>query len=119
MKRLSPLAFLLAPACVAAPPVAVAPPPVRPTFATQGLERVMGQDATALATLFGRPDAEFREGPAVKLQYRGDICVLDAYLYPKGREAARVTHLDARQPDGAPIDRASCVAARTRRTATK
>ena len=76
-----------------------------------GLERVLGQNATDLARLFGQPDAEVREGTARKLQFTGPICVLDAYLYPKGDAEPRVTWLDARQPDGSPIDRASCVAA--------
>lgn len=84
-----------------------------------GLERVLGQDAAGLIRLFGQPDAEVREGNARKLQFAGPICVLDAYLYPKSEAAPRVTWLDARQPDGAPIDRASCVAALTRRPAAK
>lgn len=80
-----------------------------------GLERVLGQDAAGLAQLFGTADADVREGAARKLQFAGPICVLDAYLYPKGGAAPRVTYLDARQPDGSTIDRASCVAALTRR----
>ena len=83
---------------------------------TIGLERIMGQDQPSLIRLFGRPDAEVREGTARKLQFGSGICILDAYLYPKGSEPPRVTWLDARQPDGSPIDRASCVAALTRRT---
>jgi hypothetical protein len=80
-----------------------------------GLERVMGQDAPALVRLLGQPAAEMREGTARKLQFAGPICVLDAYLYPKDNAAPRVTWVDARQPDGGPIDRASCIAALTRR----
>ena len=75
----------------------------------------MGQDQPSLIRLFGQPDAEVREGPARKLQFGSGICVLDAYLYPKGSEPPRVTWLDARQRDGSPIDRASCVAALARR----
>ena len=41
--------------------------------------------------------------------------MLDAYLYPKDGAEPRVTWLDAREPDGSSIDRASCVAALTRR----
>ena len=88
-------------------------------YAPVGLERVIGEDATGLARLFGAPNAEVREGAARKLQFAGPICVLDAYLYPKDNAAPRVTWLDARQPDGSPIDRASCVAALTRRTEAK
>ena len=86
-----------------------------PVIALPGLDRVMGQDAPALARLFGSPDAEVREGPGRKLQFAGPICVLDAYLYPAGAAEPRVTWVDAREPDGSPIDRASCVAALTRR----
>lgn len=84
-----------------------------------GLERVVGQDAAGLVRLFGTPDADMREGTARKLQFQGPICVLDAYLYPQGGTPARVTYLDARQPDGSPIDRASCVAALIRRVAAR
>ena len=90
-----------------------------PRYTALGLERVIGQDAAGLARLFGQPDAEVREGTARKLQFASGICVLDAYLYPKGAEAPRVTYLDAREPDGSPIDRASCVAALTRRDAAR
>jgi hypothetical protein len=44
------------------------------------------------------------------------ICILDAFLYPpaKGKEPI-VTYVEARQNDGTTIDKASCVAALTRR----
>lgn len=84
-------------------------------YTAVGLERVLGQDAAGLVRLFGEPDADVREGTARKLQFAGPICVLDTYLYPKGTAAPRVTYLDAREPDGSTIDRASCVAALTRR----
>ncbi len=93
------------------------PPPVvaRP-LPTNGLERVMGQSAAELTRTFGNPDADVREGTARKLQFKGPICVLDTYLYPsKGGGEATVTYVDTRQPDGSPIDRASCVAALARR----
>lgn len=87
-------------------------------YSSVGLERVMGQDAAGLTRLFGQPDADTREGDARRLQFAGRFCVLDAYLYPKGGEP-RVTWLDAREPDGSSIDRASCVAALTRREGGK
>jgi len=100
-----------------AAPGSVAPPVGRTVipYTSAGLERVLGQDAAALTQLFGQPDADVREGTARKLQFAGPICVLDAYLYPKDGAAPRVTYLDAREPDGSTIDRASCVAALTRR----
>lgn len=84
-------------------------------MAGTGLDRVLGQDAAGLVRLFGLPDADVREGTARKLQFSGRFCVLDAYLYPKGSAGPRVTYLDAREPDGSAIDRASCVAALARR----
>ena len=81
-----------------------------------GLERVLGTNARGLVALFGPADQDVHEEGSQRLQFRGPICVLDAYLYPesKGRDPI-VTYLDARQPDGRDIDRASCVAALTRR----
>ncbi len=97
-------------------PVSAAPVP---RYTASGLERVVGQDAAALTRLFGQPDAEVREGTARKLQFVGPICILDAYLYPHGSEPPQVTWIDARQPDGSPIDRGSCVAALSRREAAR
>ncbi len=93
--------------------VAVKPPPP-PT--PGALDRVIGQNAAGLTQLFGAPDADIREGTARKLQFQSSFCVLDTYLYPaKSSGEATVTYVDARQPDGSPIDRASCVAALSRR----
>ncbi len=101
------------PSPMASPP----PPPAKPNFTTVGLERVLGQNAAALRQLFGEPDAEMTEGTGHKLQFSSGICVLDAYLYPKdGGGVPVVSYVDARQRDGRAIDRASCVAALTRRT---
>ncbi len=112
-----PVAVLTLSACATTPPpkpraVPTVSVPMRPT----GLERVLGQDARALAALFGTPDQDVKEDGARRLQYAGPFCILDAYLYParSGAEPV-VTYLDARQPDGKDIDRASCVAALVRR----
>ena len=88
-------------------------------YTSAGLERVIGQDAAGLVRLLGQPDADVREGTARKLQFQSNICVLDTYLYPKGSTEPRVIYVDARQPDGRVIDRASCVAALTRRQGGK
>ena len=117
MHRSSPLLSLglIAAACAPTPPPAAAPPPVA-SYTPSGLERVLGQNAAQLTALFGTADADVREGEARKLQFQSGICVLDAYLYPPSTGAEpRVTYLDAREPDGSAIDRASCVAALTRR----
>ncbi len=84
-------------------------------YTSVGLERVLGQNAAGLTQLFGDPDADVREGSARKLQFGSSICILDAYLYSKGSAEPKVTYLDAREPDGSAMDRASCVAALTRR----
>jgi hypothetical protein len=101
-----------APRVTPAPRVVQRPVPYNST----GLESVLGRTARTLEALFGKPGLDVREGPARKLQFAGPACVLDAYLYPPaaGGEPI-VTHLDARLPDGRDLDRASCVAALTRR----
>ncbi len=72
----------------------------------------MGRNAASLVALFGQPALDVQEGSARKLQFSGQNCVLDAYLYPP-RERAEpiVTYVDARFPDGRDADRAACVAA--------
>jgi len=99
------------------PPATVESAAPPPPLNTQGLERVIGHNAAALTALFGKPDLDIREESARKLQFASSICVLDAYLYPPKRGAEPVvTYVDARQPNGRDIDRASCVAALVRRT---
>ena len=87
-------------------------PETPPSASMAGLEPVMGRQAAILTRLFGQPDLDVREGNARKLQFSSQVCVLDAYLYPRsaGTEPV-VTWVDARLPDGRDVDRASCVAA--------
>jgi hypothetical protein len=114
-------AVMLAAACVSpqtAEPVhrrSAAPPPP-PRYSPLGLEGVIGRTARFLEAGFGKPDLDVREGPARKLQFSGPACVLDVYLYPpRGGGDPIVTYVDARRPDGADFDRASCVAALERK----
>lgn len=106
-------ALLLAGCATAPAGDRTAPLPVTPpVLSTSGLERVLGQSAAGLVALFGEPELDIREDQARKLQFAGPICVLDAYLYrTRAKSEPVVTYLDARQPDGRDIDRASCVAA--------
>lgn len=109
-------------ACVAAPeaaPAVARPIPFRTGGGGVGLGAVLGKTAGQLVGLFGQPNAEVREGPGRKLQFAGAICVLDAYLYPRGQAQPVVTYVDARETDGSPIDKASCVAALQRRSGGK
>ncbi len=81
-----------------------------------GLERVLGQTARELVAQFGAADQSVKEEGATRMQFRGPICVLDAYLYsPSAGRDPVVTYVDTRQLDGKDIDRASCVAALARR----
>ena len=82
-----------------------------------GLEGVIGQSATGLQAQFGAPRLDVIEGDARKLQFSGEPCVLDIYLYPlrPGAEPT-ATYVDARRAsDALDVDRASCVAALRRR----
>jgi hypothetical protein len=116
VKRLTILAAPLAlAACAgdgAAPATGYKPAPYVPIpTGTAGLNGILGQSGGALVGLFGQPLADVREGSARKLQFGNATCVLDAYLYPKGSGEPLVTYVDARQTDGSPVDRASCVGA--------
>ena len=110
--------LLLAAACAATP---AAKPPTTTQVSVRsptisGQEGVIGRDARTLIGQFGEPDLDIREGTARKLQFAGPACILDAYLYPRaGGGEPLVTHIDARLPDGRDMDRASCIAALTRR----
>ena len=109
----------------AAPPGAQAIPPTRPVAPTMtgarapqvqrlpGLEEVIEHDAASLARRFGDPRLDVREGDMRKLQFAGEPCVLDVFLYPlhEGQEPV-ATYVEARRgSDGQEVDRAACVAA--------
>lgn len=81
-----------------------------------GLEGVIGATAIDLSRQFGTARLDVWEGDARKLQFSGNACVLDVFLYPptKGREP-EATYVDARRVDGEAVDRAACVAALKRR----
>jgi hypothetical protein len=102
----------------AVPPSKPAPPP-KPVFRAPeiqhlpGLESVIDKDAATLTRQFGKPRLEVREGDMRKLQFAGEPCVLDVYLYPlrPGSEPI-ATYVDARRAsDGLDVDRAACIAA--------
>ena len=78
-----------------------------------GLESVIEHDAASLARTFGQPRLDVREGDMRKLQFAGQSCVLDVFLYPLRPGAEPVaTYTEARRAsDGQEVDRAACVAA--------
>ena len=77
---------------------------------------LIGATAADLMRVFGTPALQVREGPGLKLQFRGRSCVLDAYLYPpqQGAGAERVTYVDARSASGASTDGTQCALSLTR-----
>lgn len=80
-------------------------------MAKAGLEGVIGAPAAALTRRFGTPRIDLVEGDARKLQFSGQACVLDIYLYPltAGAEPT-ATHVEARiRLGGAPADAGSCI----------
>ena len=89
-----------------------APPPPQVQRLT-GLEGVIGATRGELTRQFGAARLDVWEGDARKLQFAGDACVLDVYLYPgaQGREP-QATYIDARRAsDGKDVDRPACIQA--------
>lgn len=78
-----------------------------------GLETVIGANQADLTRQFGTPRLDVWENDARKLQFSGQACVLDVYLYPPAAGGAPLaTYVDARRAsDGKDVDRAACVAA--------
>jgi len=100
------------------PPTTPARPPATGFRAPQiqhmaGIEDIIEQDAGSLIRQFGSPRLDVREGDMRKLQFSGQACVLDVFLYPLHQGAEPVaTHIEARRAsDGQEVDRAACVAA--------
>ena len=94
------------------PPVRHAPPAPR-VQSLPGLEGVIGATQADLARQFGQPRLDVIEGDARKLQYSGNACVLDIYLYPSAPGAEpHATYVDARRAsDGQDVDRPACIRA--------
>lgn len=83
-----------------------------------GVEGVIGSTSAELTRQFGPARLDVWEGDARKLQFSGNACVLDVYLYPAepGRDP-QATYMDARNPDsGQDVDRAGCVNALRQKT---
>ncbi len=90
-----------------------APPRRAQVQAAPGLEGVIGATPDDLIREFGPARLDVWEGDARKLQFTGQPCVLDIYLYPPapGREP-QATYVEARRAsDGQEVDRAACIAA--------
>lgn len=85
--------------------------------AGQGLEGVIGARAEQLTRSFGAPRIDLIEGDARKLQFSGDRCVLDVFLYPlEPGQTPVATHVEARNPSGGSrLDPPDCVRALAQR----
>lgn len=109
----------------ARPSVSVPVPPTRPSappapgfrapqvMHMRGLDGVIQQDRAGLIQQFGQPRLDVAEGDMRKLQFAGQACVLDIFLYPLRPAGEPVaTYLEARRAsDGRDVDRAACVEA--------
>ncbi|GAB5348680.1 hypothetical protein [Alteriqipengyuania sp. 357] len=78
-----------------------------------GLEFVIGSRASQLEQIFGQPRLDVLEGDVRKLQFVGEACVLDVFLYPLSPGAEpTATYVDARRAsDALDVDRAACAKA--------
>lgn len=110
MRRLIILSALALSACVTRQPV-VTPTPIPAASAQPETRRLIGVTAADLIGHFGTPALQIREGSSLKLQFRGQRCVLDAYLYPQAGGAMRVTYIDTRARNGVDTDESGCIAA--------
>lgn len=82
-----------------------------------GFEGVIGSPAATLIKQLGTPRIDLVEGDARKLQFAGESCVLDIFLYPTTPGAEPVaTQITARlRAGGAKADTGRCLAEILRR----
>lgn len=82
-----------------------------------GIESVIGAGAASLTRRLGEPRLDLIEGDVRKLQFAGQACVMDVYLYPMQPGAEPVaTHVEARlREGGASVDRGQCLSEIARR----
>ena len=107
MRRLLVFSASLLLAACATTPKQAAPEQVQESPHTRG--SLEGMTADDLVRRFGTPALQIREGNSLKLQFRNPQCALDAYLYPNGTQAYRVTYVDTRTRALARIDQAVCI----------
>jgi hypothetical protein len=89
----------------AAAQIAAAPPVVT------GARGLVGLNRDALGARLGQAGFVRRDGPAEVWRYRGRDCLLDVFVYRESDGAQRVTHVDARTPQGRPTPPDPCLEA--------
>jgi hypothetical protein len=105
-------AILLLSACARVPTETATPTPTPSPVQQQRESGVLiGMTGNELVTRFGRPVLQIREGNSFKIQFRGALCVLDAFLYPSTGAQFRVTHVEARSLSGVDTNQADCIRA--------
>ncbi|MEM6857175.1 MAG: hypothetical protein AAF559_04815 [Pseudomonadota bacterium] len=92
----------------APPPGGFRGPPM-PSQSGQG--GIIGASSSTLTQRFGKPRIDLKEGDARKLQFVGQACVLDIFLYPASAGAEPVaTYVEARlRENGAATETRQCI----------
>ena len=113
MRRLFLVSTLVLSACAARPEQPVVQSPTVVSQPPKVRSTILGLTASELVGHFGNPALQVREGVGLKLQFRSNRCVLDAFLYPSesGGGVQRVTFVDTRLPSGIAADQAACISA--------
>ena len=111
MRRLLIISLLAISACARVPTETATPtpPPAAPVQQPRESGVLIGLTGNELVTRFGSPALQVREGNSFKLQFRGRLCVLDAFLYPSTGAQYRVTHVEARSRAGIDTNQADCI----------
>lgn len=105
---LIPLIAVTACARVATEVPAPAPAPITPAQPRES-GVLIGLTGNELVSRFGNPTLQIREGNSFKIQFRGQLCVLDAFLYPAAGAQYRVTHVETRSRAGTATNQADCI----------
>ena len=103
-------AILLLSACARVPTETATPTlPSAPVQQPRESGVLIGLTGNELVSRFGNPALQIREGNSFKIQFRGRLCVLDAFLYPSTGAQYRVTHVEARSLAGTDTNQSDCI----------
>jgi hypothetical protein len=110
MRRILFASVLALSACARVPTETATPAPPPPPVAQPRESGVLiGLTGNELVTRFGRPVLQIKEGNSFKLQFRGNLCVLDAFLYPSTGAQYRVTYVETRSRAGTATNQGDCI----------